>query len=402
LELVSENKVEFFKEPMESLSKKPRVNELFVIRAIAFLALVFRHVIGSFIYDGSMNIINASATTFLLALARFGTPTYLFITGFVIFYNYETLKYSTFMKKRFTKVILPYVVWSGVYFVYIEIYMRSALNKRPLLENLKMLIDQTIMGTACYQLWFVIMILQFYILFPFFKKIVSWFRGSNKWPILIGIALVYEYVALWIYNVVLPGFTYSLAEGTVLRQIFTLRDRNFLFWILYFIMGAVFAANFDEIKALVKKHIMIISTGAFFSLVYIIYVSLNTAEKVDGRYIVNYFLSSPLQISLIAYSFFSILVIFFISSKIADKQGKLYDLLKWIGKYAYGGYLVHAIYVGIIANYVKALAAHVPIPLLAMIFLAYIPTFILSFLTTVLISKIKIGKFEVGKRMVGL
>lgn len=54
--------------------------------------------------------------TLLLLCSKFAVPVFVFITGMVLFYNYDgALKYGTFLRKRFMDIIVPYIIWSLLY-----------------------------------------------------------------------------------------------------------------------------------------------------------------------------------------------------------------------------------------------------------------------------------------------
>ena len=376
----------------EVVIKKPRVKELESIRAIAFIATVFRHSLAGFIYDGKMDLFTSSVACLLLSIARFGTPTFLFVTGFVLLYNYETLPYGEFIKKRLTKVVIPYVLWSGIYLAFLKIASRQAWGNFS--ENLSTLANHIIRGSASYHLWFIIMILQFYILFPLFRRLVIRCKGEKKWVgLTIGIIL-YQIAAIWIYGKYLPGLADRAIDGTFLKELLTFRDRNFLVWILYFMMGAIFAVNFTEVKAAVHKYSKIIVFGAILSLSYILFVSFDRAIIENGYVTINYMLTSPINGRMIPYTFFAILSIFLICSKIAETDGKAYVFFKWVGKYSFGGYLVHAIYVSIFVRVVEHFMHGQYI--LIKVLITIIATFVFSIATTYLLSKIKLGKYLIG------
>lgn len=377
--------------PDEVKVKKPRIHELELIRAIAYIATIFRHSLAGFIYVGNMNLFTAVTTCSLLSLVRFGTPTFLFVTGFVLLYNYETLNYWVFLKKRFTKVIIPYVLWSVVYFAFLKILSRVDTTR---LEDISTILSQIIHGSASYHLWFIIMILQFYILFPVFRSIVKRFKGGKKWIGLLAGTFLYQIVVLWIYTKYLPGLTETVADGTLLKELLVYRDRNFLLWILYFMLGAIFAMNYEQIKGIINKYSKLIGLGAVLSLAYIIYVSLDRAVVENGIVTVNYMLTSPVYLRMMSYSVFAILSIFLICSKIVSAGGPLYTFLKWVGKLSFGGYLVHAIYVTIFVRIINHFLHGQP--MLLCIGLTIICTFVFSTLTAYILSKLKLGKYIIG------
>ena len=388
-ELINTDNVEVLS---EKPAKKPRIHEVEMVRAIAFIATIFRHSLAAFIYDGKMDLFAAVTTCTLLSIARFGTPTFLFVTGFVLLYNYEHIQYGTFLKKRFTKVIIPYVFWSVIYFLFIK--LASAKSGASFLEDMKTLGSQIIHGSASYHLWFIIMILQFYILFPLFRAIILKFRGGKKWVGLLVGTVIYQVVAMWIYSKYLPGLTDAAADGSLIKELLLYRDRSFLLWILYFMLGGIFAVNYTEIRGLLTKYSKLLGIGAFLSLCYIVFISMNQAV-VEGEFVtVNYMLTSPVYLRMVTYSVLTILTIFVVCTSIIKKNGPAYPILRWIGKLSFGGYLVHAIYINLSARAVNHFFGEQHI--LICVFLTIVSTFICSIVTTYIFSKVKLGKYLIG------
>lgn len=387
-EEIIKNTVELSEIPV----KKPRIHEVEMVRAIAFIATIFRHSLAAFIYDRNMDLFAAAATCTLLSIARFGTPTFLFVTGFVLLYNYEHIKYGVFLKKRFTKVIIPYVFWSVVYFVFIKLAsMDRSVN---LVEDLKTIGNQIIHGSASYHLWFIIMILQFYILFPLFRAIILKFKGGKKWVGLLIGTIIYQVVAMWVYSKYLPGLAAAAPEGSLIKELLLYRDRSFLLWVLYFMMGGIFAVNYEEIKGHMMKYRKYIGMGAFLGLCYIIFVSMNKAVVEGAVVTVNYMLTSPVYLRMVTYSALTILTLFIFCTYLIKKNSPVYPILRWIGKLSFGGYLVHAVYVSISARAVNHFFGDQHI--LVCVFLTIISTFICSVITAYIFSKFKLGKLLIG------
>lgn len=97
-------------------------------------------------------------------------------------------------------------------------------------------------------LWFMVMIIPFYLLFPFFKLLIS---KNRKW--MINLVVV---TTIFVINLFL---VYALSKGMITNNnpnlgfIFNYLDRNFLFWVFYFILGGFVGLYYDHWKIFVRK-----------------------------------------------------------------------------------------------------------------------------------------------------
>lgn len=88
--------------------------ELYLLRVIAALSIVAIHVT-----SGQIKI---SDTIFTWnQLVRFASGTFIILSGLLL-YHIEKMRpspsYSYFFKQRFSKLLIPYVIWTFVYTIY--------------------------------------------------------------------------------------------------------------------------------------------------------------------------------------------------------------------------------------------------------------------------------------------
>ncbi len=110
-----------------------------------------------------------------------GIHTFLFASGFGLFLSHlrKPLGYGDFLKKRFTKIYIPYIIivtLSALIALLIPIYENNWNNYFSHVFFYKMF-DSHLIGTYGYQLWFISTIIQFYLLFPLIVKLRDWMPG---------------------------------------------------------------------------------------------------------------------------------------------------------------------------------------------------------------------------------
>ena len=117
-----------------------------------------------------------------------GIHTFLFASGFGLFLSHlpKPLGYGDFLKKRFTKIYIPYIIivtLSALISLVIPLYENTWNNYFSHVFIYKMF-DNHLIGTYGYQLWFISTIIQFYLLFPLIVNLRIWMPGrifSGSW-----------------------------------------------------------------------------------------------------------------------------------------------------------------------------------------------------------------------------
>jgi peptidoglycan/LPS O-acetylase OafA/YrhL len=129
-----------------------------------------------------------------------GTGVHLFVllSGFGLYHSYinKPLTYGTFIKKRLTKIYVPYifvVLLSALISIVVPLYNNSvyALGGHVFLYKM---FDENIIGSYGYPLWFISMIMQFYFSFHLVVFIKS--KLNNKWFLFSGILLSISWATL--------------------------------------------------------------------------------------------------------------------------------------------------------------------------------------------------------------
>lgn len=146
------------------------------MRIIAILAVICIHSTTRILEATNLNIQEQSFAFLLNQASRFAVPLFFMISGFVLEINYPFHQsYVSYLKKRFSRIFLPYLFWSFIYYFFVYIsHTDSFLNA---LLN----------GSASYQLYFIPTLLIFYILFPFVHKL---YRFAANWFVLILLGIL--------------------------------------------------------------------------------------------------------------------------------------------------------------------------------------------------------------------
>ena len=136
--------------------------------------------------------------TSLLVVTRFSREAFFFISALVLTYTYlqqTPLNVGHFWKRRLILTGLPYLSWTIIYYVFISAktvksfpYYQFPLHYLVSPSGLHEFL--TLLVTGYYQLYFIVVLFEFYVIFPL---LLAWLRRARRWHvhILIG-AMVWQ------------------------------------------------------------------------------------------------------------------------------------------------------------------------------------------------------------------
>jgi len=205
--------------------KKPYDKAADVLRILAIFAVITIHSTTKTIQISHNNLIDFSFSLFLNQIARFAVPMFFLISGFVLELNYHFHKnYFEYLKRRVSKLFIPYFVWSLFY--YLLIFKNQSEN----------FISALIYGAASYQLYFIPSLFIFYLIFPYMHK---YYKVFTKPVVIIPLGIIQLSILAFDYFVrpLPPYFPLSVA----------------LFNYFAFISGMIAANNFAKIKSFFKR-----------------------------------------------------------------------------------------------------------------------------------------------------
>lgn len=157
-------------------SSKERLFELDLVRLAATLAVVMIHVSSTYLPGDSGGY-------FLNQLARFAVPLFFAVSGASLLAAYgQHLQIPAFYRGRLRKVFIPFVIWTGFYL------LASYHFKLPALTDPAFWFDYLkYLGLGIDHLYFIVIILQLYILYPLLLKIYR--SAGPKWLLAGSLAL---------------------------------------------------------------------------------------------------------------------------------------------------------------------------------------------------------------------
>ncbi|PZE22603.1 acyltransferase [Paenibacillus xerothermodurans] len=322
------------------MAKKARIEEIQYLRGLAFAAVVLQHAIGHYAYLPEARLEDGVLLAVFLIAAKFAVPVFIFITGLVLFYNYrDTVPYKTFLWKRCKDIVLPYLVWSLVY------ALIAVQSNATLWSETKEIVKYWVTGTASYHLWYVAMVIQLYLLFPWIQRLVLYIRRTLTPRQLTAVFMLFA-----VCYVLLTQQVGTIADAAakldvpVLTPLFTeYADRNAFYFYIYFIMGAAAGSYVQEWRERIMNwRGLWISLYAAFGccLLYTVIMSFRTDTGLHIQFnrtlLLQPFMAVFLMLSVIGMSIAAIAI-----HRNAGARFKRW--LTLLGHYSYGAYLAHAL-----------------------------------------------------------
>jgi probable poly-beta-1,6-N-acetyl-D-glucosamine export protein len=150
--------------------RRDRVAEYDVLRVIAILGVIAIHVAVPYLARG---VVSSTLTAAWHGVTRFAVPSFLFLIGALTWTKQFEPGYAAFqrfMRRRFSKVVVPYLFWTGFYLAAKYLWRGQIPDGR--LGIPAEIIRDVVTGAASFQLYFVPAAVLFYLVAPFASRVV--------------------------------------------------------------------------------------------------------------------------------------------------------------------------------------------------------------------------------------
>lgn len=184
-------------------------------------------------------------------ITLFGVPIFVFVSGLALTYTYKNrLDLARYVKSRVLFVGLPYLFWSAI--LMIAQNPNNSLNSP--LHAFETYLDYTFNGRWL-TLWFVYMIFQFYMIFPFLLEFYKRLTGQLR-NFLVLATMCFSSI----YFVVFERF-YGVIVNLHLST-----------WIFYFVLGMAIGYNWEKVSGALslKKNFALLAIILYGIFVYFI------------------------------------------------------------------------------------------------------------------------------------
>jgi surface polysaccharide O-acyltransferase-like enzyme len=347
------------------IAKAENIDWISNLRLIALYAVIILHCSSPLLMAyGKVSMPDWWAADCLNALVRFAVPVFVMITGALLLHReYEI---GSFLKKRLSRVVIPFLFWSLVYIWY-SWYNEEITFGNDAWANIKQVLHLLKYGSS-YHLWYVYMLIGLYFFIPVIGKFV---RNASEKEILY-------FLAVW-FAVML------ITQPYLFRYNPSVDMHYFAGFAGYLVLGHYLAFKEFNVKnlrlwmmLLFLLSIAVIAFGSYWLIGYQKYPGTMFYEPVN-----------PAVLTLSA-------SIFMIVKLTVPKVSPLIIRIRdFVGKYNYGIYLAHALVLYFLDDpfgiSYKLCTPIISIPLTALI------AFVLSLALVWVINKIPfVGKWVSG------
>ncbi|MDA8312559.1 MAG: acyltransferase [Actinomycetota bacterium] len=210
---------------MTTRRAKPRLDHVDAMRPVKQAGVVSTHTL---IFFAPGAAISVGGALMLLHVTR---EAFLFISACMLTYGYsdlQTIGYRYFYRRRFVSVAVPYMCWTLVYFA--VSLPGSGLGLSSGLQHLGFLL-----GTGYYQLYYLVVIMQFYLLYPALFWLVRRFAGHPRAVVAVALGVQVLMTSLMHWGVLPPHMRGYWATREITSYLF------------YLVAGMVVAMNLDAV-----------------------------------------------------------------------------------------------------------------------------------------------------------
>lgn len=307
-----------------------RLPEFDLLRSLAIIGVVIIHITAPLDLYAHQGIFMYYLFVSLHLAQRFCVPVFIIISGFFLTYNINNQQSPTLiLKKRLFRIIPPYLFWS-VFFYCLDL----ALGERTF--NLFSLIKDLFTGSTVGAYYFIVLIIQFYLLWWLLSKLKIW-NYTKLLIISLGLQiLITTYLYYYLFQV--HYFPYL-----------DLMYRLIAAWSFYFILGLFLGKNYEDAKKILPK------IRVFLILLTCIFLLLSIAEFyiIDGSNLLNSIntptgiipakLETAISYWRVSSQFYSIAFFLLIISCHNTKffSSGAIRIFKTISEYSFAIYLIH-------------------------------------------------------------
>lgn len=277
-----------------------RLQAFDILRVAATLSVIAIHITA--IYAAVL-----PAAYFANQFVRYAVPLFIIMSGYLIYFTDSRkgfIPVASFYRKRVTKILWPYIIWTLVY----TLFSMYTSGSWPPLKAIGVTLGYNLLlGNAFYHLYFLPIIFQLYLIYPLLRLLMK------KPELLLIVALV----------MTLTGQTlFYLNKANVFGFYLSIPV-----WVFYFVLGMYVYMKQEAIRELLCRH------AAVLGMVWLVAL---TILIIDGRMTATY--SSSIKPSVVLYTTVSFFFFFSLALRVKPGVGRW---LSWVANQSFLIFLMH-------------------------------------------------------------
>lgn len=217
-----------------------RIEEASFIKGVAILGVILIHVT-AFSLRHTEPLTEGGLFFVINQMGRFSVPVFFMISGLLLFHRYyhnDEFLASVFFKRRGLYIVVPYFIWSVFYLVYSWL-AHPVSAPRTAVETLTVFIT----GEAYYHLYYIVVMVQFYLLFPLLIHAFRQFGGLTVVSFALLVNVIADSMTWWELSSNFPWME-PFTENAI---------RFFPVWLFYFCLGGWIGQKGNRVKKVMKR-----------------------------------------------------------------------------------------------------------------------------------------------------
>jgi peptidoglycan/LPS O-acetylase OafA/YrhL len=324
--------------------------ELDVVRGLTMVGVVGVHTIS---WTTTSSSVAAGAWTILLHFTR---ESFFTLMAFVLIYSFRQrpVPWRKFWAKRFPFVIVPYVVWTAIYLAITKGTWQLSGGQQA-----HLFYEALIAGTAWYHLYFLLVTLQIYVLFPLILLLVQATRRHH-------VALLATSLALQLVAMSFAQY-WTGHRGETGEWLWNYRNSLVISYQFFVVLGAVAACHVDLVLGFVRSHQRAVWRGVAGAFVVTVswYLLAVAAGQTPSQ------ASAVFQPAEVVWSIAAVAALAACGVRWADARAAAVAAradrpggwsLPLLSRHSFGIFLVHPLVLNtlVVVGFVRVLRAHLP------------------------------------------
>lgn len=298
-----------------------RLREFDLVRAFAALSVIAIHVTAGYVATNTFGYLWNQ-------LMRYAVPLFIMLSGFLLFYvdkGRAPISYGKFVQVRFKKIIWPYVLWTLVYFLYSSRHQLVGWLQHEPITPFRVYIKQLLTGTGYVHLYFLLITVQLYLLYPFLKRWMERQAGS-----LLAVSFL---VTLFSQTMIYLHQLHVL----VLPSLWIPYVSLFPIWLFYFTFGMLAAHKKASWEERLQGKILPLAAIWVISFLLLLWDS-----RLTGTH------ASSIKPTVMLYCFTSYFLFYVVALHLKHTISRVGNIMDWLAVHSFMIFLLHPLLISLL------------------------------------------------------